>query len=568
MSRLSRLRALALSVPLAAGLTFGAIIMSPVSGIAHSSHAQATGFGDFLAAVYAENRSDLASASRYYDNALSVDPQNAGLMHKSLEMSVAIGDFDKALKTAKNLHGLDPTSDLANTVIAIDAFRTRSYRAVTRQDLEAMNDPVYYMVMKTMKAWSLHGLNRTDEALSLLQDNIRYNWEGWYVSYILSQLEDLRGNSKEALATFQPVYLAQQDVAEIAVTLALLHARNGEITAGEAILERYLANRSDIEVVSALRMLDVLAQKPIISSPQQALGLLMARLAHDLTAQREYMRALILVKLASAMGVQTEALAFQEAQILFSMERYEEALLAVQRVTPDGPVQQKALVLKAVAYNILERTDEAVSLLAISLEADYTNLEAIMLLGDLLRSEKDFKGAAKTYTRAIEQYVEGDLRFWRFFFNRGVAYERAGEWDLAEPDFIKALDMSPNHPKILNYLGYSWIDQGKNLEEALEMVERAVAISPTDGYIVDSLGWGFYKLGRYEEAVRYLERAVELQPVDPIINDHLGDAYWKVERFHEARFQWQRALEQEPEPELAAEIERKLLDGLVAEAAQ
>jgi Flp pilus assembly protein TadD len=135
-------------------------------------------------------------------------------------------------------------------------------------------------------------------------------------------------------------------------------------------------------------------------------------------------------------------------------------------------------------------------------------------------------------------------------------------WDKAEPDFLKALEMVPNHPKILNYLGYSWIDQGLNLEEALKMVEKAAAISPRDGFIIDSLGWGLYRLGRFEEAVEKLEIAAQLEPVDPVINDHLGDAYWMVGRKREARFQWDMALANDPDPDLEKALRAKLENGL------
>ena len=155
---------------------------------------------------------------------------------------------------------------------------------------------------------------------------------------------------------------------------------------------------------------------------------------------------------------------------------------------------------------------------------------------------------------------------WRFYYVRGIAYERAKEWPKAEADFLKALELNPDQPAVLNYLGYSWIDQDMHLEEALEMIEKAVEAQPQDGYIVDSLGWAFYKLGRIDEAVKTLEQAVLLRPNDAEINDHLGDAYWKVGRFNEARFQWQRALAMKPEADQVARIKAKLEAGLVENA--
>jgi Flp pilus assembly protein TadD len=143
-----------------------------------------------------------------------------------------------------------------------------------------------------------------------------------------------------------------------------------------------------------------------------------------------------------------------------------------------------------------------------------------------------------------------------------MSYERAKQWTLAEKDFQLALKLSPDNPQVLNYLGYSWVDQGVNLDQALEMIRKAVSLRPKDGYIIDSLGWAYYRLGRFEEAAAELEKAIVLSPSDPTINDHLGDAYWKTDRKLEARFQWLRAVENKPEPEDLPKIEKKLKEGL------
>lgn len=159
---------------------------------------------------------------------------------------------------------------------------------------------------------------------------------------------------------------------------------------------------------------------------------------------------------------------------------------------------------------------------------------------------------------------------WVLFYQRGICYERSGEWAKAEADFFLALDMEPDQPLVLNYLGYSWLEMGLNYQEALDMIRRAVAARPSDGYIVDSLGWGYYRIGDFENAVKELERAVELRPVDAVINDHFGDALWRVGRKREAEFQWRRALSFDPEEKDAKRILRKLevgLDVVLAEEA-
>ncbi|MEL6934978.1 MAG: tetratricopeptide repeat protein, partial [Pseudomonadota bacterium] len=146
-------------------------------------------------------------------------------------------------------------------------------------------------------------------------------------------------------------------------------------------------------------------------------------------------------------------------------------------------------------------------------------------------------------------------------------YERLGIWESAEADFRKALELNPDHPQVMNYLGYSLVEKRIKLDEALDMIERAVKAQPDSGHIVDSLGWVLYRLGRYEEAIGHMERAAELMPVDPVVNDHLGDVLWAVGRFFEAEFQWKRALsfvdEDKPSPDIDPDrIRRKLEVGL------
>ncbi len=190
-------------------------------------------------------------------------------------------------------------------------------------------------------------------------------------------------------------------------------------------------------------------------------------------------------------------------------------------------------------------------------------LQVLDALGSIQRSRKLFAEAVETYTQALALIPKLDKRHWPYFYARGTSYERLKNWPAAESDLKKALELAPGEPLVLNYLGYSWIDQGLNLKDGMNLIEKAVALKPDDGYIVDSLGWAHFKLGNYRDAVRYLERSVELRPDDPILNDHLGDALWKTGREREAHFQWDQALTLNPEPEDAAKIKAKLADGLV-----
>jgi Flp pilus assembly protein TadD len=227
-----------------------------------------------------------------------------------------------------------------------------------------------------------------------------------------------------------------------------------------------------------------------------------------------------------------------------------------------SPYSWSARLHAAADLDGLDRTDEAIALFKQMAAERPTRPGPLVQLGDLLRRKQRFAEAAEAYGGAIARLGPSEPSQWSLYYSRGIALERSGQWSAAEADLKRALELQPEQPYVLNYLGYSWIDRGENLDEALKMIERAVKLRPQDGYIVDSLGWAHYKLGDYDQAVKQLERAVELRAQDPTINDHLGDVYWQLGRTAEARSQWRRALQFGPEPDDAKAIEGKLATGL------
>jgi Flp pilus assembly protein TadD len=216
----------------------------------------------------------------------------------------------------------------------------------------------------------------------------------------------------------------------------------------------------------------------------------------------------------------------------------------------------------AEEFDALEQTDEAISLLEETAEAWPERFEPHYRIGNVLRAQERFSEAAAAYDLAMARLDEPGARHWTLFYFRGISRERSQDWDRAEEDFLRALELEPEQPYVMNYLAYSWVEQKRNLTEAETMLKRAVELRPDDGYIVDSLGWVYYRLERYPEAVVELEKAVALRPSDPVINDHLGDAYWRTGRTREAQVQWRRALSLEPEQEDEKKILEKLEGGL------
>ncbi|HTN63418.1 MAG TPA: tetratricopeptide repeat protein, partial [Devosia sp.] len=254
-------------------------------------------------------------------------------------------------------------------------------------------------------------------------------------------------------------------------------------------------------------------------------------------------------------------------QLLDQASQNKAANVVYDGIPATSPMKPTAVVRFAQNLDTMGDRPEALRRLGNIVATRPNDLDAVSVLGDLLRYDAQYGKAIDAYTKALAISGGEKPADWRFYYVRGIAYERAKEWPEAEADFLKALKLNPDQPQVLNYLGYSWIDQDMHLKQALEMIQKAVAAMPQDGYIVDSLGWAFYKLGRVGEAVSTLEQAVQLLPNDPEINDHLGDAYWKAGRELEARFQWRIAASVDTVGNVKDRTVPKLANGLTAQNA-
>jgi tetratricopeptide (TPR) repeat protein len=241
-----------------------------------------------------------------------------------------------------------------------------------------------------------------------------------------------------------------------------------------------------------------------------------------------------------------------------ALNKYEDAIRVYNTLSPNSPYGPAAQVQVALDKTRLGHDDQAVSQLLVITRNDPKDLTAWTALGDAYRDQDKYADAAGAYDHAVALLGTDKNTSWPLYYARGIAEERAHHWDAAEADLKHALHLSPEQPQVLNYLGYSWVDQGKHLPEALGMLEKAHSLSPFDGYIADSVGWAYYRLGRYQDSVKALETAIQLVPGDATVNEHLGDAYWKVGRKLDARFQWSHALAFGPDATAKAELEKKL----------
>jgi Flp pilus assembly protein TadD len=375
---------------------------------------------------------------------------------------------------------------------------------------------------------------------------------------------ELSGNKKEAGKRFEHAYKLDPNDTRLVEAYAGWAGRNGAKDEALKTIETYqkVSPRQPLILTAKERIKRGARPSLIVNSPQEGAAEALYGMGTWISRRGGEDLGLVYLQLALYLHPTHPLALIALADLYSAVKKPELAIKLYERVPANSPMRRNANIQLAIDLDGLERTDEARKLLDKLIAERPKDVEAILALGHILRGRKKYAECADVYSKAIATITSAQKSDWLVYYFRGICFERARQWDTAEADLKKALELFPEQPQVLNYLGYSWIDQGVNLDEGMRMIRRAVEQRPEDGYIIDSLGWAYYRLGQFDEAVKHLERAVELRPEDPTINDHLGDVYWRVGRLHEAKFQWSHAKDLKPEPEELLKIEEKLKVGL------
>ena len=521
--------------------------------------------GTFLAAIQARTDGDFARAADFYEIALQANPDNLALAADLLRVTLADGRHDAATRIARELVKSATGDPLPSLVLAAELVRVGDHeRALPLVENLASRGSTALLGL-LVKAWINAGLGdaeRASAALEVLSKNAASRgfaaFHGALIAEYLERYEiaeigyaksmELTQNASLRMVEAQAAFLRRRGRTEEA------------IAAYTAYLERDPANPLIDAELAAARRGDAAAA--FIESPAAGLAEACFNVAGELAREGAVEEATIFARLAIRLRPDFAVARTLLASIYERLERWEAAMAIYRGIDVDSPYGWNARMRIAGDLDRLDRLDAAHEILETMAGERPTRTDALIALGDMLRARDAWDGAVAAYDRAFARIATIGERDWALLYTRGIALERSGQWDRAEVDFLQALGLRPDQPFVLNYLGYSWIEQGRNYDRALDMLRKAASLRPRDGYITDSLGWVYYRLGQYAEAVRWLERAAELVPDDPVINDHLGDAYWRVDRRVEARFQWRRALSFEPATEEVAVIETKLDKGM------
>ncbi|MFQ5566450.1 MAG: tetratricopeptide repeat protein [Paracoccaceae bacterium] len=530
--------------------------------------------GPYLAAENAAKRGDIAEAARLFAQALARDSENADLMESTVTYQMAAGQIARAVSVARRLEAIRPGHHLGALLLAADAL-SHGDPAGARGQLATGDPDGGPYVGQLIDAWAAFADGNTDTARELLA-RLEQSGNGGppgeiVAAYHLGLLEAAAGRDAEALVALdRAAALAGNSTLRLTRMRAGVLARLGRVEeARAAVAERLAQTLGDKQLETLER--DLAAGRipaPLVRTGVEGAAESLFGVSGYLASGANRKIGLAYAQLAIHLDPNLVEARLLIAGLLHQDRQYDLAVAAFEAVPADAPEALDAEIGRAEAMRDAGRVDEAIAALRAAVAAHPRTIEAHTALGDMLRGESRFAEAGEAYDGALVLVAHPERRHWPLFYQRGIAFERSGQWPRAEADFRKALELEPDQPLVLNYLGYSWVEMGENLAEAQAMIEKAVEQRPKDGYIVDSLGWVLYRLGDFAAAAEHLETAVEIKPLDPVINDHFGDALWMIGRRTEARFQWKRALSFEPEDKDAERIRKKLATGLDAVLAE
>jgi len=528
--------------------------------------------GAFLAGMNAKARGDMKSAAELLPLALAANPGDPGLIQATLYAQISDGQVGQAIKLAQQLKDKQAAAaamaPLVTVLLTQDAIKQGQYDKALDLARKLPDQQIGKYAGPMMRAWLIAGSKK--QLAPALKELQVLDSEPGFAPFALMQraaIEDYLGHPDDAAKSYKAAADASSNIPTLLLQLyGNLLQRQGDRDGLNKLMDRFQtenAGNSDAIAGPLLKSLSANGKpKPSASTPADGIAGVMSGMAVLLMQENIYSEALLFARLSLDLKPDLGMSKVLAGDIYRRTNRLDDAIDIYRSIDSGSIYYWSSQLSIADCLRRQDKNDDAEKLLRDMTASDKKNVEAPVLLGDLLRGINKFDAAAEAYTTALGRIANPLPNDWSIFYFRGTAYERAKQWPKAEADFKKALELSPDQPYVLNYLAYTWVERREHLDEALKMLQTAVDARPEEGFIVDSLGWAHFQLGHFQDAVKYLERAVALSPQDPTLNDHLGDAYWRAGRHVEARFQWSRALSFKPEADQVKAIEAKVRDGM------
>ncbi len=522
--------------------------------------------GNYLAALVAGADHDTTAAATFFREALRFDPRNPALIERAFVAALSNGNMLDAFTLADRLVARDSANGLAHLTLGIKAAKAKQYAIARTQFSKGGASQQRDITATLLTAWTWAGSGDEKKALEVC-DRLHEENFAVFRDFHAGLIADVMGDQAEAGKRLKAAYGADKNTLRLVDAYGRYLSRHGDsagalkvYTDFDAVLPDHPIITAEIASLKAGKVLE-----PLIKSVDQGAAEVLYGLGAAGGRQGDEVAAMVYLRLSLFLLPKNGLTLITLADLYDRLKQNEAAIAVYQAVPEDGLLRTTADIQIAQLLSNLGKNAESQRYLDQIVAAHPDNEDALLALGNAQRNDKKFGDAAATYTKALAVSKKPEKVEWPIYYFRGISYEREKDWPKAVADFKQALVLFPDQPLVLNYLGYSWVDRNENLDEAFKMLHKAVEARPSDGYIVDSLGWAYYKLGKYEEAVKELERAIDLKPGDPTINDHLGDAYWRIGRKLEAHFQWNHARDLGPEPDDKVKILDKIEHGLPAE---
>jgi tetratricopeptide (TPR) repeat protein len=512
----------------------------------------ASSYADLLVGRVANLRQDYNAASDRYFQALARDPHNETLIEGAVISSLAAGDAGQARRAAR----MGEEGAYANLLTAADHLAAGRGRQAADALGRVEGTAAEELTARMMLVWTRASEGSVDEVVADLAPLATIRPYGGLFMYQQAMALDYSGRNAEALQGYNTAAEAAMFLPPGVAQHVSLLARTGARSEALALLQQD-PNRSNPALAAAAVRVERGGQIAPRLTPARGAAVGLYGLAAILQLENDHTNALASLTLALVLDPDLDAARLMFAQMQADLDHPALARASLARIPSSSPYSSSARVTEA--WLLADAGEEDQALAIAQAAANGGDLRAKRALADMYRNMDRYDAAEPIYSELIAATPDD----WRLYFARGAAREQLDRWPEAETDLQRALELSPDQPEVLNYLGYTWVNRGENLEQALEMLLRAFNARPSSGAILDSVGWAYYRMGNYPQALAYLETAIQVSPTDPTLNDHLGDIYWRLERRIEARFQWRRALTLEPDE--AALIEAKLENGLPAE---
>jgi len=529
--------------------------------------------GDFLSGHFAQSQHDWDTASIYLERTLAYDPQNLELLERSMILSAGSGNIDVAAKRAEETIAAGGDKGLPLIIMTVHAFLQDDFKRAERYLAEFPGGDVASFIKPLLFGWAkaAQGLTKEEIYKEEFLDISVHAFHGVLIALYIGDKDTAKNYVDKmmqlgGLSEFEGERLADLLVLSGEYDSALGLYKGLQIHDNNAQIHDEISDARLDKKIAAINGkgpgLEKLITSLKITSPVNGVAWVMHDMASILYQEHNDVSTNLFSNLALILKPDLiESIVFL-ANIAERNGRNNDAIDHYMAVPKEHDLylnsRRKAAFLMAKQGDL----DRAKVILN-DLFENHDDLNSLIQLGDVYRQRENYSEALRYYNRAAK-YLKNDIAEdnWYLLYVRGMVYEREGQWVKAEADLQAALGYRPDHPFLLNYLGYGWADQGANLKKSLELIEKAVSIRPKNGYIRDSLGWVHYMMGNCEHALPHLERAVEFIPYDAVIDDHLGDVYWCLGRKQEARFQWERALNNTEDQELSKLLSEKIKRGL------